>query len=137
MLFTAPAGNLQIHDSSVVFTLALMIPDCPLRDQIAADARAAVRKARRMAEQMQVPILGVAENTSAFVCPTCGTRHELFGSSHAGEITDAPPLARLAIAPDLATLGDAGSIESYESDQVAALTEAFLDVVPVRMSASS
>jgi ATP-binding protein involved in chromosome partitioning len=95
-----------------------------------------VRKARRMADQMQVPILGVVENMSAFVCPTCGTRHELFGSSHAEEIADAPLLARLSIAPDLATLGDAGSIELYESDQVASLAEAFLDAVPLHGSAS-
>lgn len=96
-----------------------------------------VRKARRMAEQMQVPILGVVENMSVFVCPTCGTRHDLFGPSHAEEITDAPLLARLAIAPELATLADAGSIELFKSDQVTVLAEAFLDSVPLHMPVSS
>ena len=35
--------DLQIHDHTVEFTLALTIPDCPLRDEIAENARAAVK----------------------------------------------------------------------------------------------
>jgi len=91
-----------------------------------------VRKARHMAEQMNTPILGVVENMSGFVCPTCNTRHELFGKSHAdaSRIGDAPLLARLPIAPELAAMGDAGSIESYESSDTKALVAAFLAVVP-------
>ncbi len=91
-----------------------------------------VRKARRMAEQLKTPILGVVENMSGFVCPTCGTRHELFGPSHADEIADAPLWARLAIVPELATLGDAGAIEKYQSPDMPALATAFLNAVPLR-----
>ena len=92
-----------------------------------------VRKARRMAEQMRTPIVGVVENMSGFVCPTCGTRHELFGKSHANEIADAPILARLPIVPELAALGDAGDIEKFQSSDADALAHAFLDVVPLRV----
>lgn len=94
-----------------------------------------VRKARRMAEQMNKPILGIVENMSGFVCPMCGTRHELFGKSHADEITDAPLLARLPIVPELAALSDAGAIETYGGEEVAALGTAFLKVVPLRVPA--
>ena len=90
-----------------------------------------VRKARRMAEQMKTPIVGVVENMSGFLCPTCHTRHELFGPSHAGEIADAPVLARLSIDPRLAALADAGTIELYGEDETAALGTAFLNAVPV------
>jgi Mrp family chromosome partitioning ATPase len=95
-----------------------------------------VRKARHMAEQMNTPILGVVENMSGFICPTCSTRHELFGKSHtdASRIGNAPLLARLAIAPELAAMGDSGSIESYESSDANALAAAFLAVVPERAS---
>ena len=34
--------NLVIHEGTVTFTLALTIPGCPLRNQLARDARAAV-----------------------------------------------------------------------------------------------
>jgi Mrp family chromosome partitioning ATPase len=94
-----------------------------------------VRKARRMAEQMHTPILGVVENMSGFVCPTCGTRHELFGKSHADEIADAPILARLPIVPELAALGDAGAIEKFQSPDLDALVHAFLDVTPLHVAA--
>ncbi len=96
-----------------------------------------VRKARRMAEQMHTPILGIVENMSAFVCSTCGTRHELFGPSHAGEIADAPLFAHLPIAPDLAALGDAGKIEEATLPEleaaVQALTQLKLAPVPVEV----
>ncbi len=92
-----------------------------------------VRKARRMAEQMNTPILGIVENMSAFVCSTCGTRHEIFGPSHAEEIADAPLLARLPIAPDLAAMGDAGKIEEAVLPELDAAVQALtqLNLVPV------
>lgn len=35
--------DLTLHDGTVAFTLALTIPECPLRDQLVGDARAAVQ----------------------------------------------------------------------------------------------
>jgi Mrp family chromosome partitioning ATPase len=90
-----------------------------------------VRKARRMAEQMETPVLGVVENMSGFICSTCGTRHDLFGPSHAGEIADAPLWAQLPIAPDLARLADCGEIESYQSEAMDTLRDAFLKAAPL------
>ncbi len=92
-----------------------------------------VRKALRMAEQMQVPVLGLVENMSGFVCPTCGTQHDLFGPSHAQEISNIPLWARLPISSDLATLGDGGSIERYQSDAADMLAKAFLNSVPAQI----
>ncbi len=93
-----------------------------------------VRKALRMAEQMQVPVLGLVENMSGFICPTCGTRHELFGPSHASEISDVPLWTRLPISGELAILGDRGSIESYPAEAMDGLAQAFLKAVPVRVA---
>ena len=36
--------DLKIQDGKVSFTLALTIPECPLRDQLAADARSVVQR---------------------------------------------------------------------------------------------
>jgi len=38
----------------------------------------------RMFEQVQVPILGIVENMSTFVCPHCGKETEVFRHGGAG-----------------------------------------------------
>ena len=75
-----------------------------------------VRKAARMAQQMQTPMLGLIENMSYFECPDTGKRYELFGPSHAEETAQqigVPFLGRLPIDPEIARLCDAGRIEDY------------------------
>jgi ATP-binding protein involved in chromosome partitioning len=43
-------------------------------------AMADVRKAFNMFEQVQIPVLGIVENMSYFVCPNCSERHDIFGA---------------------------------------------------------
>jgi ATP-binding protein involved in chromosome partitioning len=38
-----------------------------------------VRKALAMLQRMSVPVIGIVENMSAFVCPHCGEATEIFG----------------------------------------------------------
>ncbi len=38
-----------------------------------------VRRAIKMFERVNTPVLGVVENMSGFVCPCCGTTYDLFG----------------------------------------------------------
>ena len=74
-----------------------------------------VEKAVKMAEMMQVPILGLVENYSYFRCPDCGKQHFIFGESHIEEIASAhglKVLSRLPIDPALATACDAGDVEN-------------------------
>ena len=73
-----------------------------------------VEKAVKMAEMMQVPILGLIENYSYFVCPDCGKRHTIFGDSHIDEVSarhSIPVLARLPSDPAVAAAVDAGDVE--------------------------
>jgi ATP-binding protein involved in chromosome partitioning len=44
-----------------------------------------VKKAVRMFEKVGVPILGVIENMSYFLCPQCAGRSEIFGHGGAEE----------------------------------------------------
>ncbi|MEJ2187793.1 MAG: Mrp/NBP35 family ATP-binding protein, partial [Gemmatimonadota bacterium] len=39
-----------------------------------------VRRAIRMFERVNTTVLGLVENMSGFVCPSCGERHDIFGS---------------------------------------------------------
>lgn len=74
-----------------------------------------VKKAIHMAEQMQIPILGLIENMSYFECPDCKRRTEIFGKSATAEVaqnTGLPLLGRLPIMPEVAQLSDEGRIEA-------------------------
>lgn len=86
-----------------------------------------VEKAVKMAKMMNVPILGIVENMSYFVCPDCGKRHTIFGESHLEEIAakfDIDALARLAIDPSLAKLVDFGKLEEYPDEPLKDFTVA-------------
>lgn len=76
-----------------------------------------VEKAVKMADLMQVPIIGVVENYSYFHCPDNGKDYKIFGESHIEEILEKYGLlllSRLPIDPTIANLCDAGNIESIE-----------------------
>ena len=76
-----------------------------------------VAKAVKMAEMMNIPVIGLVENYSYFQCPDCGKQYKIFGDSHIDEIAsehNLPVLAKLAINPELAKACDAGAIEDFE-----------------------
>ena len=78
-----------------------------------------VSKAIKMAEMMNVPVLGIVENYSYFKCPDCGAEHEIFGPRKADDVAkafDLEVLAKLPIDPKLAALCDRGMIEAFEGD---------------------
>ena len=76
-----------------------------------------VEKAVKMAEMMEVPIVGIVENMSYVACPDCGKRLHLFGEGKTAEAAarhSLPVLAEMPIDPALAALVDAGDIESFQ-----------------------
>jgi Mrp family chromosome partitioning ATPase len=88
-----------------------------------------VKKAVRMAQKMNVRVLGVVENMSYLILPETGKRMEIFGKSKGEEMakaSGAPLLGKLPIDPELARLCDEGEIERYSSD---AVSEFFANVV--------
>ena len=76
-----------------------------------------VEKAVKMAEMMEIPILGVVENMGYILCPDCGKKISLFGEGkteaaaarHGLEV-----VGRLPIDPKLAAAVDAGAIEEFQ-----------------------
>ncbi len=77
-----------------------------------------VEKAVKMANMMNIPVLGVVENMSYAVCPDCGKKIYVFGESHVDEVAahyQLPVLAKCPIDPELARQADLGVIESFES----------------------
>ena len=78
-----------------------------------------VSKAVKMAELMNVKVLGLVENMSYVKCPGCGEEIKLYGDSHIDEIAKQyglEVLARIPVDPLLASQVDKGIIELYNSD---------------------
>jgi hydrogenase maturation protease len=91
-----------------------------------------VRKAIKMTQKMNVPILGVVENMSYLVLPDSGKKMEIFGKSKGEEmarVSGAPLLAQIPIDPRLAQLCDEGNIEGYSSDILKTLVDNFLQAL--------
>jgi ATP-binding protein involved in chromosome partitioning len=70
-----------------------------------------VAKGMAMFRQLEVPVVGVIENMSYFICPDCNSRHELFGSGGGQRIANAfnvPLLGQVPLQPNVRTGGDEG-----------------------------
>jgi Mrp family chromosome partitioning ATPase len=93
-----------------------------------------VRKAAQMAQHMEVPILGLIENMSYFVCPDTGKQHDIFGPSRAEEMAarlGTPFLGRLPIDPEIARLCDAGRIEDYPAEAFVPIAKRLVEIAPL------
>ncbi|MBR5278134.1 MAG: P-loop NTPase, partial [Clostridia bacterium] len=78
-----------------------------------------VGKAVRMAELMNIPILGLVENYSYFECPNCNEKHYIYGESKVDSVAAAhgiKKVAKLPIDPTVAAACDAGMIELHNND---------------------
>ena len=85
-----------------------------------------VEKAVKMAEMMEVPIVGVVENMSYVACPDCGKKIFLFGEGKTAEAAarhNLPLLAQMPIDPSLAALADKGEIEDFQGSWLEAAAD--------------
>ncbi len=96
-----------------------------------------VRKAVQMVRHIEIPILGLLENMSYFVCPDTGKQHEIFGSSNpklmASQL-NMPFLGRLPIDPGIAAMCDCGQIEQYPGDLFRSISQLIADLTPAAQS---
>ncbi len=86
-----------------------------------------VSKAVKMANMMNIPVLGFVENYSYLQCPDCGKKISVFGESHLDDIAknfDLPVLARLPIDPAVAQAYDNGLMETVNTDAISGVVDA-------------
>ncbi len=80
-------------------------------------------KAIAMFRKVDIPVLGVVENMSGFVCTDCGKRHDIFGSGGARErakALDVPFLGDLPITLQVRQCGDEGKTQANLDDPTVA-----------------
>ena len=88
-----------------------------------------VEKAVKMAQMMDIPVLGLVENMSYMSCPDCGKKLYPFGEGRTEEAAakyGLPVLAKMPIDPKLAKLVDNGAIETFEGEWLNEAVEAIL-----------
>jgi len=80
-----------------------------------------VEKAVKMSEMLNIPIMGIVENMSFFVCSDCGKKHFIYGESKIDEIASKygiKNIVKLPIDKEFASLCDKGLIELTENEDL-------------------
>jgi ATP-binding protein involved in chromosome partitioning len=99
-------GDVQLTIAQQARLAGAVIVSTP-QDLALIDARRGVA----MFEKVEVPVLGVVENMSYFVCPNCGTRHDIFahgGARDEAERMGVPFLGEVPLAMAIRERSDAG-----------------------------
>lgn len=100
-------------------------------------ALADVRKSIQFCQKVHMPILGLVENMSGFVCPSCNSMHPIFKSG-GGETTAVSLgitfLGRLPIDPSIVNAGDKGqamdSLTSHSKEEMQSIVNKIIDELP-------
>jgi len=94
-----------------------------------------VRKAAYMAIEIGARLIGLVENMSYVLCPKCGARIDVFGTSRSEDTAcsiGTPVLGHIPLDPQLSTLCDAGEIEAYYSEAFEQITDRVVELAPIR-----
>jgi ATP-binding protein involved in chromosome partitioning len=90
-----------------------------------------VKRAITFAERLNMPIIGVVENMSGFVCPHCGEKTEVFrsgGGKKMAEEADVPFLGSIPIDPQVSVDSDTGH-PFVVAHKDSAAAKAFMEIV--------
>jgi ATP-binding protein involved in chromosome partitioning len=99
-------GDAQLTMAQQVPLKGAVIVSTP-QDLALIDARRGIAMFRRV----NVPVLGIVENMSTFICPHCGTRSDIFGhggARHEAERLGVPFLGEVPLALEIREKSDAG-----------------------------
>jgi ATP-binding protein involved in chromosome partitioning len=100
-------GDAQLTMAQQVPLKGAVIVSTP-QDLALIDARRGIAMFRRV----NVPVLGIVENMSTFVCPHCGTRSDIFGhggAQHEAHRLGVPFLGEVPLAIEIREKSDAGA----------------------------
>ncbi len=93
-----------------------------------------VEKAVKMAGMLNIPVLGIVENMSYFVCDKCNEKHYIYGESHVDELAKSLSIDTVSQIPfnkKLAAACDKGMIELFEGEWLDNMAEKIENAVSV------
>ena len=101
-----------------------------------------VRRAIAMFESTSVPVLGVCETMSYFICDECNKKHFIFkrgGGERMAKLTGVPFLGSIPIDPRVTEGGDSGEpiLKGHPDSEVAAAYRALAELVTAQLAALS
>ncbi len=116
-------GDAQLTLTQKVHLSGAVIVTTP-QDVALIDAR----KGLAMFQKVNVPVLGIIENMSYYLCPKCGHREEIFkhgGGERTAKLLNVPFLGEVPIDPRVALQGDAGK-PIVVAEPTSVVTDAFI-----------
>ncbi|PZC78285.1 hypothetical protein B5X24_HaOG202290 [Helicoverpa armigera] len=113
LLIDTPPGTSDEHISAVQYLRATGLTGALVVTTPQEVSLLDVRKELQFCEKLNVPVIGVIENMSLFVCPNCKTRSEIFPATTGGAAQmckdlSVPMLGSLPLDPILARCCDDG-----------------------------
>lgn len=90
-----------------------------------------VGKAVKMANMMNIPVLGIVQNMSYFVCPNCKEKHYIFGDSQVETFAkeySVDTVCHLPIQPEIARMCDIGRVEDLDTSDLAEMVAAITKI---------
>jgi len=93
-----------------------------------------VKKAVVFARELKIPVLGIIENMSYFICPKCGAEIDVFrsgGGERIAEELSAPFLGKIPLDPKICESGDEGTpfIVKYPDSKPAKIFREIVDKI--------
>jgi ATP-binding protein involved in chromosome partitioning len=117
-------------DVQITFSQQLKVSGALLVATPQEVALADVIRAKTMFDKVMIPILGIVENMSYFICDGCGKKHEIFsrgGAHRAAERFQIPYLGEIPITPALREGGDQG-VPILIQDPKCEVSKSFLEI---------
>jgi len=99
-------GDVQLTLSQVIPLTGAVIVTTPQEVSLLD-----VRKAIKMFQKVEVPMLGIVENMSGYTCPSCGRQEAIFGRDGGRRLAESlqlPFLGAVPIGPTMVAAGDTG-----------------------------
>jgi ATP-binding protein involved in chromosome partitioning len=117
-------------DVQITFSQQLKVSGALLVATPQEVALADVIRAKNMFDKVMIPIVGIVENMSYFICDGCGKKHEIFsrgGAQRAAERFQIPYLGEIPITPALREGGDKG-LPILVQDPQSEVSRIFLEI---------
>ncbi|KXA90349.1 hypothetical protein AKJ62_01095 [candidate division MSBL1 archaeon SCGC-AAA259D14] len=128
LVFDLPPGT-----GDEPLSIAQLIPDSDGAIIVTTPQEVALKTIRRsvnFAQKVELPVFGLIENMSGFVCPHCGEKIEIFHSGGGEELSndlDIPFLGKIPLDPAVVESGEVGKPIVLEKNSSGA--EAFDDII--------